>query len=754
MKSIIGLIALSFSFLFGEEGFKLYGLSGDVASDGSTYILLVWTAKEGIEGFNLYRREEGENEYSRLNETPLSIMRNCRRIEAILTDEEEGVFKSIGVNPCSVYTLKPTDPAYKVLQSFSFSYWRIGILTGQAYVDSSVVNGTTYWYKIEGIDEKRAETVLDSVQVTAGDVTPLPSPSNLTAEAGDNSVLLRWDRMDDAFGFEVFRSTSSTATGKRVNEPLMVSQCSTAAGTVNCFLDYQRWDDAGRPIKHLVGSDSIEGPSNGITYWYRVRALDLLKREGDFSAPVPATPHDTTPPRVPRDVRVEALKDTLEVRWLKVTHNVLGHLDTIQNYRVYRCDSSQDTAGTQVGVIPQPTGEETTFVFFRDGDTAVLRPDYGEKVFWYRVQAIDKYGNESRKSSPVAGHLKDITPPAPPKGLNAEGDTNFIKLNWERNTEPDLGGYMLYRGICNKYNICDSVCVDSVRVDSEGIQGEREKWECKKWKYLPCPLLLIAKIDNPDSTYYEDHTVPLGSPICYRYAVKAYDKTQNLSDTSETVCQRLREKVPPPPPILAGLKARNLGIKVEWIVAPVQDLFGFVVERSETDSGPWEQVSPELIFPEVFGCEDIPATNIWAQDSIFSFLDTTVEAKKTYWYRVKAADYGGNIGEPSAPVETYTFDITPPPTPGILSVAQPPGECALTIEWSPPYDTTYLGFVVFRSLKRDCCYRQISPIIQGNEFTDEKVIPGREYWYKIQYFGRNGNRSLVSDPKNGIVTAP
>jgi hypothetical protein len=311
---------------------------------------------------------------------------------------------------------------------------------------------------------------------------------------------------------------------------------------------------------------------------------------------------------------------------------------------------------------------------------------------------------------------------------------------------------MVYRGICGGDSVCmDSVCLDSV------FDAPREQWICTQWKctekvYALYPMHLIANLDDTTVTHYDDYTVPTDAPICYRYAIKAYDRSQNLSDTSGTFCARLRESTPPPPPIISALKARDQAVRVEWVVAPVQDLFGFVIERAEDTSGPWIEISEALLFPEEVECESIPPVNIWAADTTFSFNDTNAVSKKIYWYRVRAADYGGNIGEPSAPIETYTFDYEMPAQPENITVSQVSGLCALEITWDPAYDSRYLGFVVFRSTTQDCCYRQISPVIQGNTFVDNKIAGSKTYWYKIQYFGRDGNRSPVSDPHSGLAT--
>jgi fibronectin type 3 domain-containing protein len=522
--------------------------------------------------------------------------------------------------------------------------------------------------------------------------------------------------------------------GERVNATLIPAQCSTSTGIYNCFEDYLHTNENGYPAWHLVGTDSIAGPFVGQTYYYKVRALDLLGREGSFSSAVSGIPYDSTIPSVPRDVTVVPCGDSLQIKWFKVTRDVIGRNDSIQNYTIYRGDSAGDPSPINIGTTGQVSSDSSYVYFMYSAND--LRPAFGEKIFWYRIKAADVYGNFGNLSSPVAGYMSDTNPPAPPVNLTAESFEEYIKLTWDENAEPDMGGYNVYRGICG----WDSVCI-------EGI----EQRGCNKWDYVPYPMYLIGNIDDKDSTVYEDRGVPVNSPICYRYSVKAFDMTQNASDTSKTVCQRLREKTPPNPPVISGLKARDGAIKVEWVSPPVQDLFGFIVERADTQTGPWVRISDELKFPEVVECEDIPVTNAWAADSIFSFLDTTVVAQKIYYYRVKGADCGGNIGEASAYVETYTFDFSAPPKPTDVTVSPLSGECALKIEWKPDFDTANHGFVVFRSLSSNKDYLQMSPVIEGNEFMDRKITAGKQYYYRVQYFGKDGGSSSLSNPVSGMV---
>jgi len=794
-----------------ETGF-LYAISSENLGK-NTFILLKWPQMEGVKAFNLYRKEIPSvgNPTSPINSKPITLMSDCDDIKKIIpvgSEEWQAIvnilngppklkfkagvkgnmikgspivaLKSTGkdmlaavptvlvglvkLGACNISFVSDTSKTYRELQALTGKYWKVGVVMGQAYVDNNVVVGKKYMYAItpaktpakrKGASMAIAIKPIDTATVIAGTVLPLPPPSSVTTIAGDNKVMVRWNEIGTASGYDVYRSSPS-ASPVKINGADIVEKCTLdlegkKITEKNCFIDFMRWDGAGYPVLHeIVAPDSVYGPYNGTTYQYKVRAYDALGRPGMFSSNIPTLPQDKTPPAVPYGITVEAYPDGLQPKWYQVTRDELGHVELsgIQGYKVYRFNSV-DSLADSIVVKSMVLDTFGVFPFYKDTDPAIFSA-YGEKTYWYRVRCIDSAGNISGLSPSAGNNLPDTMPPEPPRNLVAKSHADHIALSWDKpNPVPtDLAGYNIYRGVCGG----DSVCVEHEQMPTltHVVEGPR----CTKWIWQPYPMHLVGNRDHPDTLKYNDFTVPPSSPICYRYTIKAYDRSQNLSDTSKTVCQKLREETPPAPPVIAGLKARDKAIKVEWVSSPVQDLFGFMVDRAEKEGGTYKRISDSLIFDEEVDCEDIPATNTWAADSVFSFIDTTVEEKKVYWYRIRAADYGGNIGDPSVPIETYTYNIGPPPKPDHLKVNQLSGKvkCALLIEWKPLYDTEYSGFVVFRSSDPAEGYRQISPIIRENRFLDNKIIANKDYYYKVQYFATNGNRSLVSTAKNGKAT--
>jgi hypothetical protein len=117
-----------------------------------------------------------------------------------------------------------------------------------------------------------------------------------------------------------------------------------------------------------------------------------------------------------------------------------------------------------------------------------------DRAYEYIVQAV-RGKAESEVSAAIAVTPKDIFPPAAPAGLNVLTGVSTIELAWERNTEPDLRGYRVYRA------------------SEDGAFSQ-----------------IAEFVDVPA---YSDHKFESGKR--YRYAITAIDQTGNESARSAVV---------------------------------------------------------------------------------------------------------------------------------------------------------------------------------------------------------------------------
>lgn len=121
------------------------------------------------------------------------------------------------------------------------------------------------------------------------------------------------------------------------------------------------------------------------------------------------------------------------------------------------------------------------------------------KTYAYAVQLIVPVGAgadaESDLPEPVAIQPEDTFPPAVPAGLNAIIGVKTVELAWERNSEPDLAGYVILRALGN------------------------------------APL---ARLDGTlTAPSFSDTTAESGKT--YRYAVASIDRKNNVSNPSEPI---------------------------------------------------------------------------------------------------------------------------------------------------------------------------------------------------------------------------
>jgi fibronectin type 3 domain-containing protein len=138
-------------------------------------------------------------------------------------------------------------------------YTQIGAPSSTSYDDTSLTNGTTYYYVVSALDS--AGESANSAQVSAMPVAPPAAPSTptaLSASPGNTQVSLTWSASSGAAGYHVKRATTSGGPYTQVGAPTATSYIDTSL-------------------------------TNGTTYYYVVSAV-YSSAESPDSAQVSATP--------------------------------------------------------------------------------------------------------------------------------------------------------------------------------------------------------------------------------------------------------------------------------------------------------------------------------------------------------------------------------------------------------------------------------------------------------------------------------
>ncbi len=216
---------------------------------------------------------------------------------------------------------------------------------------------------------------------------PVPAPiSSLEVELTENAIHLKWQP-----------PTSTTA-----GEPLgAIPEYHVYRGE----LDPQTADTAKRdlpkgtwkaPLLQIAVTTIPEyhdvGFDYGKTYAYTVRGVIQVQGMGLESSDAPLvvlTPRDTFPPAAPQSLVAAVLPGaTGEAKLVDLSWSINLETD-LAGYRVYRSEQE----GTQGELL---TKELLPTPAYRD--TSV----HNGQTYWYRVTAVDKAGNESAPSQPIA----------------------------------------------------------------------------------------------------------------------------------------------------------------------------------------------------------------------------------------------------------------------------------------------------------------------------------------------------------------
>ncbi len=237
-----------------------------------------------------------------------------------------------------------------------------------------------------------------------------PAIADAKAENAPDGISITWTPPQQTItgttppiaAFRIYRGVSPNDAGSSTPAATASTTASTTAGS------------SKQPLQRI--GDSASSPfldsqvELGTRYLYTVRTVatyDTGQLESSDSNIAEVTAKDTFPPSVPQGLivtlvpaqpataNIAASPAYLDLSWeISPEHDVTG-------YNVYRSESADEHGMRQnAGLLPTPA--------FRDMNTVPAH------VYFYRVTAVDRAGNESAPSAPVPGSTTtDDAPPAP-----------------------------------------------------------------------------------------------------------------------------------------------------------------------------------------------------------------------------------------------------------------------------------------------------------------------------------------------------
>ena len=403
-----------------------------------------------------------------------------------------------------------------------------------------------------------------------------------------------------------------------------------------------------------------------------------------------AAAEPTEPPAKPADLSATATHNQVVLTWNDPND------DSITGYVILRRVRVNDQGGDFSVLVANTESAATTYT-----DNTVA----ASTTYTYRIKAINEHGTSERSRW---YHIDTLAAPEPepetdpadlaPTSLAAELTGGRVVLSWDPPAE-DAGsvtGYEVLRG-----------------------EGEDE-------------LATLSADTGSTATTYTDATANTASES-YAYSVKAVRDGERSQTSNEAVVQ-----LPPAVPTGVLSAAAHDYVRLRWTDPQDGAITGYRVLRADVVDG----AQGEFV---------AVASDTGSSDT--TYTDTTVEAERSYVYRVHAIGPSGLSGpSPDLAVNTppapITVVVTPadPQAPSKLAAELADGQVVLN--WDAPAEeaAAVTGYEVLRTEGQG----ELSTLVSdtGNAdttYTDATVASvGAGYAYRVKAI-RDGERSGASN---------
>ncbi len=439
------------------------------------------------------------------------------------------------------------------------------------------------------------------------------------------------------------------------------------------------------PIRKLEGSGNEGEARSGYndknltnykTYTYRFFGYTLFGEKVQF-AEVKGMPKDLTPPEqpfLPQPQQVKA-REVL-VTW-KMNPNPAPDL---KGFFIARSNKNQgDFKVLHSSLISKDARSftDTTFIAWQTN--------------YYVVQAIDTAQNVS-SSFPVSVTLIDSIPPVKPVFISGKIDSlGIVTITVQKNKEKDLMGYRLFKSNSPEHEFS---------VIHEGFANS-------------------DSLAQDIQTVFKD-TVTLNSltPFIY-YKVKALDFNYNQSEFSSILKVARPDTIAPVTAIFNDVVVKEKEIELHFVPSSSKDVKEHIIYRKTDLQSKWEILK-----------------NVEA-DAV-KFIDTMVTTGVTYYYSIRAMDFGGLYSKYASAVYGKPYDTGVRPV--IEKFSALVEKKNVILKWEYPKQKAEVTFVVYKKDANGNLQEYAST--KEKNYTDTN--PNKQNYYAVKVFTADGGQSKLS----------
>jgi hypothetical protein len=254
----------------------------------------------------------------------------------------------------------------------------------------------------------------------------------------------------------------------------------------------------------------------------------------------------------------------------------------------------------------------------------------------YKVEGLDASGKTivQLTSSPVDSAQASALPPAP-DSVQAKVDRNGVSLFWNPPADNHLGSVVAYA--IERDGGGQSAAPVTAKPAVAGL-----RWDPKR------PLVV-------------DRNAPANETLTYRvFSVDVFGRRSEGS--SIRIFFPDFHALEPPEPVTANADGGK--VVVNWKAEDKPNLAGYVIERAFLHDGPYEALAAQPLPP-----------------STAQYEDDEVRGGTTYYYRVRAVNSRGDLGNPSAAATAQPKNPGGPPK--VEGLAADVGQTRVRLTWKP-----------------------------------------------------------------------
>lgn len=434
--------------------------------------------------------------------------------------------------------------------------FEVAKLAGWAYTDTNVKPNERYLYTVSINTSEGTLLVQKGDALAAVSLThELPKPIDFIGIFKDKTVTLSWEYLqlrDTYTAYYVEKSQDGTSFKSLGDLPVM---------NMN--------DNDGRQVQGMTFVDSLA--QNNSTFSYRIRGKTIFGDYGPYS-----------------DVVSGAGKKSLEAT-PRISDFIIDENEDIKLEWEFPQEDEKNIASFEL--LHSETDLQNTYKVIKNKIPVSSRSIITKSLApsnYYKIQAIGKAGDK-RESFSVLAQPNDTTPPETPLQFEGKIDSlGVAHLKWKANTEKDLEGYHIFRGIQKGDEL--------VRLTPQAIT----------------------------KNHFEDQVVLENLNSKVYYYVTATDRRKNQSNPSIILELEKPDKVKPQTPVFTEYKLEDDGkITINWMRSHSDDVEVHQLFRKSKDDA-------DKSWKMIYETREIKPD--------YTYTDKDVEADKSYTYYLLAVD--------------------------------------------------------------------------------------------------------------------